>query len=208
MLTTTTDFPLPIVTPRLILRKPNISHKDCLQYIESVTESIGELSPWLPWAKSYPSMIQAEEYIKACNANWITKNNNNIGLTIWITEKDSDILVGSITVWNIAWNIPKFELGYWARTSKANNGYITEAVNALTQYCFLELGVKRIEVRCEIKNIRAQLVPKRLGYDLDGILRNSTIGVSDGILTDTMLFSCTDLKNVPKIDVDWGTKQQ
>src|SRR3989304_10497400 len=201
MLTASTDFPMPIITPRLLLCQPVAS--DAKKYFDAVTESMNEITLWLPWAKHYPTMIQVMEYIKECNNNWITKNNSNFGLPLWIFEKNSSKFIGNIIIWNIAWDIPKFEFGYWCRTSQTKNGYITEAVNALTQYCFRQLGVKRIEIRCEINNTRAQLVPKRLGFDLDGILRNSTIAVSNGALTDTVLFSCIDPKNLPILDIKW-----
>lgn len=204
MVTQPIDFPMPIITPRLILRKPTPSQEDCQQYVDAVTESMPELSLWLPWARRYPSLDQAQSYLNMCDTNWNTPGTNNYGLTIWMIEKNGGLLVGSMSIWSILWDIPKFEFGYWVRTSQANNGYITEAVNAMTYYCFEAIGVKRIEIRCEIENIRAQLIPKRLKYDLDGILRNSTRAIADGKLTDTVLFSCTDLKNVPKIATTWS----
>ncbi|MDR1057033.1 MAG: GNAT family N-acetyltransferase [Coxiellaceae bacterium] len=204
MLSPTTDFPLPITTTRLILSQPILSRDDIHNYFNAVTESMNELQPWLLWAKYFPITSRVEEYIKSCNTNWITKNNNNIGLPLWIIDKESNKFLGNVVIWNIVWDIPKFEFGYWLRTSQTKKGYITEAINALTHYCFLQLGVNRIEIKCEIKNIRAQLVPKRLGFELDGILRNSTRAVSNGELTDTMLFSLIDLKSLPKSEVSWG----
>ena len=199
MLKPTTDFPTPITTPRLILRKPTLDQDDVHEYIDAVIESINELRVWLKWAKYFPSIPSVEEYIKACNVNWITKDNNSIGLPLWIIDKKSKKFLGNIVMWNIAWDIPKFEFGYWLRTSKTNQGYITEAVNALARYCFLQLGVNRIEIKCELENARAQLVPKRLGFSLEGILRNATRAVSSGELTDVALFSRIDIKDLPEL---------
>lgn len=204
MLSPTTNFPLPIVTPRLELHQPILSYDHIHEYFNAIKESLPELKPWLPWVKHLISINQAEGYIRACNSNWITKNNNLIGLPLWITEKESGKFIGNIVMWNIAWEVPKFEFGYWIRTSQTKYGYATEAVNALARYCFLQLGVNRIEIRCEVKNIKAQLVAKRLGFELDGILHNSTRAVLDGELTDTALFSLTDIKNLPELEVMWG----
>jgi len=71
MLTASTDFPMPIITPRLLLCQPVAS--DAKKYFDAVTESMNEITLWLPWAKHYPTMIQVMEYIKECNNNWITK---------------------------------------------------------------------------------------------------------------------------------------
>lgn len=197
------DFPMPIITPRLIMRQPLI--KDAHEYYQAVTDSMNELRLWLPWAKYSLILPQIERYIRECHINWITKDNNDIGLALLITEKQSGKLLGNVVLWNIDWNIPKFELGFWLRTSETKNGYITEAVNALSHYCFLQLNAKRIEVRCEINNTQALQIPKRLGFDLDGILRNSTIAISDDKLTDAVLFSCIDINNLPELNVEWGT---
>jgi ribosomal-protein-serine acetyltransferase len=199
-----TKFPLPIVTERLLLRKPIEGYTtDALEYVEAVTESIQELRPWLAWAQFVPTVYQAEEYIRDCCANWITKNNNNIGLSLWIIEKSTNIFVGHIVMWNIDWYIPKIELGFWMRTSQIGKGYITEATNALTQYCFLQLGVNRLEIRCEIKNEHAQTVPKKLNYHLDGILPNGTKAVHNGALTDVVVFSKINLQGLPELKVSW-----
>ncbi len=203
MLSSMAEFPMPITTPRLIMRPPTLSANDIREYFDAVTESMNEISQWLPWAKYYPTLQQAEDYIKMCHTSWLTKNDNNIGLPLWIMEKNTNRFVGNITMWNIIWEIPKFEFGYWLRTSETHKGYITEAVNALTRYCFLQLGIRRLEIRCEKENVRAQQIPEKLGFELEGVLRNSTLAVSNGRLTDTVLFSCIDLEQLPVLDVKW-----
>ncbi len=199
----TTDFPLPIETPRLIMQPPVLSHKNVHEYVEAVAESMNEISIWLPWARYYPTVSQTESYIEMCNNSWTNKNNNNIGLPLWLIDKKNHRFIGNITMWNIIWEIPKFEFGFWVRTTEINKGYITEAVNALTRYCLLQIGVNRIEIRCEKENVHAQQIPKKLGFSLDGVLRNSTLAVADGRLTDTLLFSRIDLEQLPQLTVQW-----
>lgn len=198
MTSTPTNFPMPITTPRLTLRPPTLSSSDIIEYVNAVTESIPEIGLWLPWAKYCPSLTQAEDYLRSCNSSWLNKNDNIIGLPVWIMDKERNKFIG-----NIVWEIHKFEFGYWLRTSQTNQGYITEAVNALTRYGLLQLGARRIEIRCEVKNVRAQRVTQRLGFELEGILRNSTTAVSDNKLTDVTIFSRIDLKNLPELNVNW-----
>ena len=198
------DFPLPIITPRLLLRQPIMEYVDTHEYTKAVTESMDELRQWMPWAQYHPTVNQTEEYIRECCANWILKNNNNVGLPLWIIEKASDTFIGHIVMWNISWDVPKLELGFWTRTSHTRKGYITEAANALTRYCFLQLGMRRIEIRCEEKNIRSQSIPKFLGFQLDGILRNNSVAIADGKLTDNLVFARIDLENIPELEVRWG----
>ena len=197
------NFPMPIVTPRLILRPPELSDLDINGYYDCVTDSMDDLSKWLPWAKYYPTKSMVKDYIRDCEISWKLKNNNNIGLPLWIFKREDNSMVGSIVMWNIVWKIPKFEFGYWLRTAQTHNGYISEAANALTRYCFSELGVKRIEIKCEKEDVRAKKIPERLGYRMDGVLLNDACAVSTGDLTDVLLYSRIDANNLPDLDVSW-----
>jgi len=208
MLTPTTDFPLPLSTPRLQLRQPIPGHVDAPEYVKAVSESFNDLKPWMLWARHHLTLNQAERYINECCTNWITKTNNNVGLPLWIIDKTTSSFVGHIVMWNIVWDIPKLEIGFWVRSSCAGKGYITEATNALTRYCFMQLGVRRVEIRCEINNIRSQMIPKRLKFNLDGILRNNAASVATGHLTDTMVFSRVDLVGLPELEIKWGSGPQ
>lgn len=198
------DFPLPIVTPRLLLRQPIMGYVDANEYTEAVAESINELRPWIPWAQQVPTVDQSEEYIRECVANWITKSNNNIGLSLWITDRTTGIFLGHIVMWNIDWYIPKFEFGFWIRTSQEHKGYITEATNALTRYSFLQHKVRRIELYCDPKNIRSQLVPERLGFQLEKKLLNNTAEFTSSERANALVFSRVNLENLPELEVKWG----
>jgi ribosomal-protein-serine acetyltransferase len=185
-----TNFPMPIVTPRLILRKPIMGYVDAHEYAKAVAESIDDLKPWLPWAQYSPTVNQAETYIQECYSNWITKDNNNIGLVLFIIDRKTSVFLGHMVMWNIIWEVPKLDIGFWVRSSHAQKGYITEATNALTRYCFSQLGVRRVEIHCDIKNKRSQLVPQRLGFKI----------VADDMSTEIVFFRI-DLNGLPDLDV-------
>jgi RimJ/RimL family protein N-acetyltransferase len=72
------------------------------------------------------------------------------------------------------WEVPKFEIGYWARTSQTGHGYITEAVNGVVRLAIDTLGANRLEIRCDTKNDRSAAVAKRVGFVLEGTLRCDT----------------------------------
>ncbi len=97
-------------------------------------------------------------------------------------------MVGSSGLHRINWDIPKFEIGYWCRKRFQGQGYITESTAAITKFAFETLGAKRVEIRCDPKNIRSRRIPERLGFELEGILRNDQLSPS-GELRDTMIFA-------------------
>ena len=89
------------------------------------------------------------------------------------------------------------------RWSSGHKGYVTEAVNALTRYCLIQLGMHRVRICCEKENIQAQLVPQRLGFQLVATLANSTIAVATGKPTDTVVYVCTKVDDLPMLEVQW-----
>ena len=86
------------------------------------------------------------------------------------------------------WEIGYFEIGYWVRASAEGRGYIAETVRLLTDYAFDTLKANRLEIRCDELNVRSAAIPKRLGYVLEGRLRND-VATSDGRLRTTLVFS-------------------
>ena len=95
--------------------------------------------------------------------------------------------MGSSGLHNIDWAVPRFEIGYWIRTSLSGQGYITEAVNAITDFAFDVLGAQRLEIRCDARNERSAAVARRAGYTLEVRMRCQARGV-DGSLRDTLVF--------------------
>lgn len=191
-----------ITTPRLTLLPP-VNLTRCIEeYIEAIGESLQELSRWLPWAKRIPSVSWVESYVAESDLGW-SQMSNYSRLPIWIMDRETEKLLGQIVMWNFDWEIPKIEFGYWLRTSQTGQGYVTEAVNAISRYAFSQFKANRIEIRCEIDNTRAQQVPRNLNFHQDGIFQSSARAVSDYRLTDVIIFSITETTNLPPLEITW-----
>jgi ribosomal-protein-serine acetyltransferase len=94
------------------------------------------------------------------------------------------------------------EIGYWIRSSCAGKGFMTEAINALTQYAFKQLGMKRIAITCDINNERSKKIPEQLGYSLEGILKSNRLKVT-GEISHTLVFARYNLEELPSLTVTW-----
>ena len=68
--------------------------------------------------------------------------------------------------------MPSFEIGYWCRTKFTGRGYISEAVGAAVELAQSKLGARRIQIRADERNERSWRIPERLGFLLEGKLRN------------------------------------
>ncbi len=108
-----------------------------------------------------------------CASNWTSASSR--GRTVR--------LLGAISLMPHQWAVPSFEIGYWLRSSAEGQGYMSEAVRLLVTYCFETLEAQRLLIRCDVRNARSRAIPERLGFTLEGTLRNDHRG-TDGTLRD------------------------
>ncbi|GGD53945.1 GNAT family N-acetyltransferase [Paenibacillus nasutitermitis] len=176
------SFPEQFESDRLLIRAP--LWNDGILVNEAVKESIEELRPWMPWADKIPSEEESEINIRQSRLQFLERTD----LRLLIFLKQTGDLVSSSGLHRINWVARKFEIGYWIRTSLSGKGYMTEAVDAITTFAIDELQANRIEIRCDSRNFRSERIAQRLGFILEGILRNNDYAV-DGSLRSTKIFS-------------------
>jgi RimJ/RimL family protein N-acetyltransferase len=81
---------------------------------------------------------------------------------------------------------------------------MTEAINAITQYAFKQLCVKRIAITCSIDNVRSRKIPERSNYVLEGVLKANRLKPGSREVTDTLVFAKYSLDNLPSLSVTWN----
>lgn len=176
------NIPEQIESERLIIRVPRFGDGPALH--EAMLESIKELQPWMIFAQRTQTVAETEEYVRKSYVAYMERSN----MPMLLFHKESKQLIGATGLHRIKWEIPRFELGYWVRTSMQGQGYITEAVITLTDFAFTTLGAKRLKIRCDALNERSKHVAERAGYTLEACLRNYTRNVK-GELADELVFA-------------------
>ncbi|MES2744683.1 MAG: GNAT family N-acetyltransferase [Bdellovibrionota bacterium] len=190
-------LPLPILSPRLRLEPPRIGDGKWIN--EAVLSNIENISQWMPWAKPVPDVETSEEFVRSAVTDFAART--TLVMLIW--NRHTGQLLGSSGFHEINWDVPSFETGYWLRGDALGQGYVVEAVNALTRYAFQVLGAKRLAIHCDRDNFKSRAVPETLGFNLDGVLRNHLLKVDRKELRDTFIYSRIDLDGLPELDVDW-----
>lgn len=178
------DVPFQIETERLLLRAPRNSG-DGKIVNEAIKDSFKELKPWLPFAQKLPGVEETEENLREAHANFIER----VSFRFLIFPKDSKDLIGIISFESVNWDIPKCEIGYWINTKFSGYGYITEAAKELTNFGLNKIRFKRIEIRCESENLKSRSIPEKIGYELEGILKNDDLSADGSKLTDTCIYA-------------------
>ena len=71
------------------------------------------------------------------------------------------------------WNDCKASLGYWLGAAFQGYSIITNSCRAVIAYVFTDLLLDRLEIQCAADNERSWQVALRLGFQQEGILRQS-----------------------------------
>lgn len=178
------DIPSQIQTERLLLRAPHPTGDGSIVN-QAIRESFDELKAWLPFAQRLPAVEETEINLRNAHINFLKRES----FRFLIFHRETNDFIGTVSLQGIHWNIPKCEIGYWINTKFGGNGYMTEAVKALTDFGLNQLDFKRIEIRCESTNLKSRTIPEKLGYELEGILRNEDFSADGSRLTDTCFYS-------------------
>lgn len=121
------------------------------------------------------SLINIDNKYKSKNYyNWI------------ITRKDDNKIIGSINL-RVEEINEMVEFNYAIDNRYTKNGYMTEALNLVKNYCLNELKVNRFQGGCCIENIASKRVMEKCGMQCEGILRKYIV-LNDGY-HDMYMFS-------------------
>lgn len=63
------------------------------------------------------------------------------------------------------------EIGVFLAAPARGRGIVTEAVRSMVDHAFDDLGMRRVEWRCSPANLPSRAIPKKLGFTLEGTLR-------------------------------------
>jgi ribosomal-protein-serine acetyltransferase len=139
----------------------------------------------LPFAQTIPLVEETEVNLRNAYINFLKRES----FRFLIFRKDSKDFIGVTSFEGVNWDIPKCHIGYWINTKYSGNGYMLEAVKGLTELGLNLIKFKRIEIRCESTNFKSRSIPEKLGFELEGILKNEDLSANGSRLTDTCIYA-------------------
>lgn len=156
-----------LVGRNVFLRVP--AERDWRAYADIRSASRKFLEPWEP---SWPSdALSRDAYFRRLNryaADW----RDDVGHSFFIFRDRDDALLGGISVSNVRRGVAQCgTLGYWVGERYARNGYMTEALQLVTDFCFHQLSLHRIEAACLPHNEASQQLLLSAGFTQDGYAR-------------------------------------
>lgn len=146
---------------RLEILRPSMA-EEIFKAIDSDREY---LKKWLPFVDLTLEVSDTEKFIQGLNEQKDTKRDEIY--SIWVNEK----FAGLVGFKDTDWINRKTEIGYWLIENLQGKGIITSCVYKLVKYSFEKLGLNRIQIKAAIGNTKSAAIPKRLGFQFEGIER-------------------------------------
>jgi ribosomal-protein-alanine N-acetyltransferase len=157
------NLPFPnLSTPRLNLREISGSDADALFAIHSDMA-------WMRWYGVDPitERFQADQLAEFF-ASWHVAGT---GFRWGLERKDNRRLIGTCGLfrWNRSWH--NCVIGYEIARGCRRQGYMREALEAVLEYGFTEMGLHRIQAETHPDNAASSGLATRLGFRFEGVHR-------------------------------------
>jgi RimJ/RimL family protein N-acetyltransferase len=153
-------------TKRLILRAP--TKKDVDDLVEGMNNI--KISQWLVKVPYPYKKKDALWWVNNCKEDFQKKKNRE-SYAFNIELKEEKKIIGGCGLHNYNKFNESVEIGYWINEKYWKKGIITEAGIAVIDFAFKKLKVNRIGLYAYSKNEASNAVAKKLGFSLEGKLR-------------------------------------
>lgn len=144
-----------------------LEKNDAKELFDVVDHERDYLREWLPWVDSMKHYTDYEPIIEM----WLKQFTMHDGIQAGILHNNQ--LIGMIGFHGIDWTNKKTSIGYWLSEGYQGKGIVTEAVKAFIDIAFNEYKLNRIEIMCGVKNEKSKRIPERLGFTLEGTIRDA-----------------------------------
>lgn len=158
------NFPVEItVAPNVQLLKPKV--EQAADLFKVVDRNRAHLRRWLPWVDATHSMADSlaaiEDFLRFESAE------QKFVRFIFVNKQ----LAGVMDFHNLDHRVAKADMGYWLAEEFEGKGIITAAGKVFIEKGFEVLNFNKIAIRIIIDNARSIAVTERLGFQLEGVLR-------------------------------------
>ncbi len=160
------DFEIKI-NDKLSLKMPKL--EDAKSIFTIIDKDRAHIGNWLYWVEKTLSPKDTEANI----VERIEKFNNKEAASFYAVYENQ--WIGSVGFISLDKKNNEGEIGYWILSDFEGKGLMTECVKASIKYGFEELGLNRIVIKCNSKNTKSAAIPKRLGFTLEGTLRENRL---------------------------------
>jgi ribosomal-protein-serine acetyltransferase len=155
----------PISTNRLTIA-PLDAH-DARDFFRAVEASRAHLGLWLPWVETCTETSAATALCTGAARDWERARS----LRFAVRDRTTLRLLGTVTLEGLVIAHANADLTFWVRHDSLRHGIATEAGGAVVDFAFHRMGMHRLRATAATSNVAALGVLARLGFRLEGIVR-------------------------------------
>lgn len=139
------------------------------------------LSEWLTWVERMQKREDFGQHIEDAARRAAE------GLELSCIIRYQGDVAGRIGIYYINKPFRFGSIGYWLADQFQGKGIIVQSCIGILDYGFNTMGLNRIEIRCAVGNHKSRAVPERLGFKLEGVMRDGEL--LQGKFVDLYVFS-------------------
>jgi ribosomal-protein-serine acetyltransferase len=148
------------------LRLRALEESDAIELHALIEANRAHLARWMPWA-AHQTLEDTVSFLRATRRQLA----DNDGLQSALTSGTA--IVGVAGFHGVDWPNRTTSLGYWLAGVAQGRGAMTRAVGALVDHAIGTWELNRVEIRADVENRRSRAIPERLGFALEGTLRQA-----------------------------------
>jgi ribosomal-protein-serine acetyltransferase len=143
-----------------------LEETDAIELHALIEANRAHLARWMPWAAR-----QTPEDTLSFIGSTRGQLAGNDGLQAALIS--DAVIIGVAGFHGIDWPNRATSLGYWLAASAEGRGAMTRAVRALVDHAIGTWELNRVEIRADTENLRSRAIAERLGFELEGTLREA-----------------------------------
>lgn len=147
----------------------SFSIENATEVLSCIQRNTSHLQQWIPWIKPKSDLGQIEAFIY----EQIKHAEHQEGIMLGIYQNNE--LIGMIGLQDWDHQLGIAELGFWIEKRRLRQGIMTVAIKRLVQFGFTEMQLNKIIATFSITNVRAHKLLERIGFKLEGVLRNQML---------------------------------
>jgi RimJ/RimL family protein N-acetyltransferase len=176
--------PVAIETERLLLRPPTLDDAPAL--LALFDQSRGTLTQAFPTFRRLTTIDAVRQFCAAA----LESANGRREYPLLAFNRDTRELIGGGEIHGIKWDVPAAEIDWWLDDGQTGRGYATEIGAAQLRFLMESWGANRVEAWCDALNAPSRRVAERIGFTLEGIVRQEYPG-ANAAFADYAIFSVT-----------------
>ncbi|MGB9150502.1 MAG: GNAT family N-acetyltransferase [Burkholderiales bacterium] len=152
-----------LINDEITLRE--LYEKDAESLFQLTDANRNYLRAWLPWLDQNTKLENTRWFIQ--NTSEQAQKNDAPTFGIWLRGE----LVGIIGYHFMDKTNRSTSIGYWLAEKFQGHGIMTKACAKLVDDALVTRKLNRVEIHCAVENKKSRAIPERLGFTMEGVLR-------------------------------------